>query len=75
MYVGKEYRERTDTGWPELKSQGEFLKDQTHGLSLSSKGTYYFGFYANEDKGNGSIYFSCLIDGKHENPVKMSPRD
>lgn len=71
MYGGKKYRERTDTGWSELKSQGEFLKDQAHGISLSSKGTYYFGFYKKEDKGNGSIRFSRLINGKRENPVKM----
>lgn len=72
MYFGKEYRERTDTGWSELKSQGEFLKDMAHGLSVSSNGTYYFGFYKKEDMGNGSIRYSRLIDGKRENPVKMS---
>ena len=72
IYGGKEYRERTDTGWSEPKSQGEFLKDTAHGTSLSSKGTYYFGFYKKEDHGKGSIRYSRLIDGKHENPVKMS---
>jgi len=72
IYGGKEYRERTDTGWSELKSQGEFLKDQAHGISLSSKGTYYFGFNEKEGRGYGSIRYSRLIDGKRENPVKMS---
>jgi len=72
MYFGKEYRERTDTGWSELKSLGEFLKDMAHGMSISSKGTYYFGFYENGDHGYGSIRYSRLIDGKRENPVKMS---
>ncbi|MDE1206726.1 DUF5050 domain-containing protein [Tenacibaculum larymnensis] len=71
MYVEKKYRERTSTGWSEFKSQGEFLENQAHGLSRSSKGTCYFGFYAKEDKGNGSIRFSRIIDGKHEKPVKM----
>ena len=72
IYGGKQYRERTDTGWAEPKSQGEFLKDQAHGISLSSKGTYYFGFYEKNDREIGSIRYSRLIDGKHENPVKMS---
>ncbi len=72
IYGGKEYRERTDTGWSEPKSQGTFLKDQAHGISLSSKGTYYFGFKEKEGRGYGSIRYSRLIDGKRENPVKMS---
>lgn len=71
MYVGKEYRERTDTGWSEPKSQGEFLKEQAHGLSVSSNGTYYFPFFKKEDNGHGNIGYSRLINGKHENPVKM----
>jgi len=72
IYGGKNYRERTDTGWSEPKNQGEFLKDQAHGISLSSKGTYYFGFKEKEGRGYGSIRYSRLIDGKRENPVKMS---
>lgn len=73
MYLGKEYRERTDTGWSELKSPGMFLKDQAHGLSVSSNGTYYFAVYKKEDKQmNGSIYYARLIDGKYEDPIKMS---
>lgn len=72
MYGGKEYRDRTDTGWSEPKNQGEFLKDQAHGISLSSNGTYYFGFNEKEGRGYGSIRYSRLIDGKHEKPVKMS---
>lgn len=72
MYGGNEYRERTDTGWSEPKNQGEFLKDQAHGISLSSKGTYYFGFNEKEGRGFGSIRYSRLIDGKREKPVMMS---
>ncbi len=72
MYEGKEYRERTSTGWSELKSPGEFLKDMAHGRSVSSNGTYYFTVYKKEDKGKGSMHYSRLLDGKHENPVKMS---
>jgi len=71
IYGGKEYRERTKSGWSEPKSQGEFLKDQAHGISLSSNGTYYFGFREKEGTEYGSIRYSRLINGKHENPVKM----
>ena len=40
------------------------------GLSVSSKGTYYFDFA--EMKGNGYIRYSRLIYGKRESPVKMN---
>ena len=73
MYVGKEFRKRTDSGWSEPKSPGEFLKDQAHGWSISSKGTYYYAVYKKEDKNiNGSLHYSRFVDGKYENPVKMS---
>ena len=74
MYIGKEYRERTSTGWSKSKSPGEFLKEQAHGMSVSSKGTYFFAVYKKEDGVNGSIHYSRLIDGKHENSVKMSAK-
>ena len=72
IYGGKTYRERTANGWSEPKSQGTFLKDQAHGISLSANGTYYFGFREKEGRGYGSIRYSRLINGKRENPVKMS---
>jgi len=72
MYVGKEYRERTDTGWSAPKSPGEFLKQNAHGLSVSSDGTYYFPFFKKEfNTGHGNLAYSRLINGEHENPVKM----
>ncbi|MTI41649.1 hypothetical protein E1140_19260 [Fulvivirga lutimaris] len=73
MYLGKEYRQRTETGWSELKSHGDFLKDQAHGMAVSPKGTFYFAVYKEEDEGiNGSLYYSRFVDGKQEIPVKMS---
>ncbi|SFD68110.1 PD40 domain-containing protein [Pseudoalteromonas denitrificans] len=72
MYVGKEYRERTNNAWSEPKSSGGFLKEQAHGLSVSSNGTYYFPFYKKADNGHGNLGYSRLIDGKHGNPIKMS---
>ena len=72
MYGGKEYRERTPSGWSALKSQGEFLKEQAHGISRSSNGTYYFAFFKKEDQGRGNLGYSRLINGKHEKPVKLN---
>ncbi len=71
IYGGKEYRVKTDAGWSEPKPQGEFLKNQAHGISLSSKGTYYFGFYKKGSKEEGSLRYSRFLDGKYEKPVKM----
>lgn len=72
MYLGKEYREKTDTGWSQPKSLGEFLKEQAHGMSVSSNGTHYFPFFKKEDNGHGNLGYSRLINGKHENPVKLN---
>ena len=71
MYGGRQFRERTETGWSEPKSQGEFLNEQAHGISLSSNDTYYFAFFKKEDNGHGNLGYSRLIDGKHESPVKL----
>lgn len=72
IYYSKTYRERTDTGWLEPKSQDKFLKDMAHGMSISSKETFYFAVYKKEDRGiNGSIYSSCFIVDKNENPVRL----
>lgn len=71
MYVGKQYRERTESGWSAPKTSGEFLAEQAHGLSVSSNGTYFFPFFKKEDNGHGNLGYSRLIDGKHEAPVKL----
>ena len=73
MYIGKEYRERTETGWSEPKSPGEFINEMAHGSSVSTNGTYYFTISKKGDRtGNNSMHYSRVIDGKYENPVKMS---
>jgi len=71
MYGGRWYRERTDTGWSKLKSQGEFLKDQAHGITLAANGTYYFGYYEKGDRTVGAIRYSRHIDGQYEEPIAM----
>jgi len=73
MYVGKNYRERTETGWSEPKSPGAFINNMAHGRSVSSNGTYYFTVYKEKDEPDiGAIYYSRLIGGEYENPIKMS---
>ncbi|KZN43277.1 PD40 domain-containing protein [Pseudoalteromonas luteoviolacea] len=74
MYGGKWYRQKTDAGWSELKKQGDFLKEQGHGVSISAKGTYFFPFYKKEDKGKGNIGYSRVVNGKNQNPVKLGPQ-
>ena len=67
MYLGKQYRERTDDGWSELKSLGSPYEDiRIMRLTASSKGTYVFD-EATRD-GNGTIRYSRLVDGKREEP-------
>ncbi|TMO69801.1 PD40 domain-containing protein [Pseudoalteromonas aurantia] len=73
MYVAKKYRERVGDRWSELKTPGDFLKENAHGLSVSLNGTYYFPFFKKEDNGHGNLGYSRLIDGKYENPVKLGP--
>ncbi|MEX2961345.1 hypothetical protein [Microbulbifer sp. TYP-18] len=73
MYLGKQYSERTETGWSQPKEMGEFLKEQAHGLSVSAKGTFYFPFFKQEDNGHGNIGYSRLVNGKYEEPIKLGP--
>ena len=72
IYIRKQYRERTETGWSEPKNLGEFIKEQAHGLSVSDNGTFYFPFFKEEDNGRGNLGYSRLINGQYESPVKMS---
>jgi hypothetical protein len=71
MYSRNKYMDRTDSGWSEVKSLEEPFKDiPIMRLSSSAKGTYYFDFA--EMEGDGYIRYSRLIDGKREEPQKMS---
>lgn len=65
MHLGKQYMERTDTGWSEVKSLGPLFEDfQILTLTSSSNGTYYF----DEGPKVGPLFYSRLIDGTHEQP-------
>jgi len=69
LYLGNKYRERTSSGWSEVKSLGAPFKDiPIMRLTASSKGTYYF----DEATKIGNIRYSRLIDGKREKPRTLN---
>lgn len=72
MFLGKQYREKTSTGWSAIKNLGEFIDEQAHGLSVAANGTLYFPFFKKEDNGHGNLGFSRLVNGKYEQPVKLN---
>ena len=68
LYLGKKYRERTNSGWSEVKSLGQPFKDiPIMRLTASSIGTYFF-----DTIGENPIRYSRLIDGKHEKPRTLN---
>ncbi len=74
IYRGNKYRERTDTGWSELKSLGAPFTDMhIMGISFSDNGTSYFDQINFEDENDtiGAISYSRLIDGKYEPRQKL----
>jgi len=67
MHLGKNYMQRTKTGWSEVKSLGAMFDREDWGimrLSASAKGTYVF----DDAKSNDLIRISRLKDGKREEP-------
>ncbi len=67
MHVGKRYKERTNTGWSELKNLGSpFEEIAIMSLSTSLKGTYAFDERSADD--DGMLRYSRLVDGKREAP-------
>ena len=73
MHLGKRYKERTKTGWSEIKSLSSSFKGiPIMRLTASSKGTYVFDENASQGGGNGILRYSRLIDGKREDPKPLS---
>lgn len=65
MYLGNEYRERTESGWSEPKSLGSPFKDiPIMRLTVSADGTYVF----DERHEVGTIRYSRLVDGERQAP-------
>jgi len=69
LYLGNKYRERTSSGWSEVKSLGAPFKDiPIMRLTASSEGAYYF----DEATEIGNIRYSRLIDGKRQKPRSLN---
>lgn len=69
LHLGSKYRERTDSGWSEVKSLGPMIDNEDWGimrLTASTKGIYVFDNYKND-----AIQISTLKDGKRQEPKKM----
>lgn len=66
LHLGKKYREKTNTGWSEVKSLGPMFDNKEYGImrfSASANGTYVFDDYTID-----VIRISKLKDGKREEP-------
>ncbi|TJY35925.1 hypothetical protein [Pontimicrobium aquaticum] len=71
IYHGNKYRDRTETGWSELKSMGSpFTDKHIMGISVSDKGTFFFDQFKRPDT-IGAISYSRLINDKYESRQKM----
>ncbi len=71
MYKGNKYRERTESGWSELKSMGPpFTDKHIMGISVSNKGTFFFDEFERPDT-VGAISFTRLKDGKYQPRQKL----
>ncbi|TLM73905.1 PD40 domain-containing protein [Microbulbifer harenosus] len=67
MHFGKRYKERTDSGWSEMKNLGSpFEEIRIMSLKVSNKGTYVFDEVGTN--GDGIIRYSRLVDGIREEP-------
>ena len=72
MHLGKNYRERTTSGWSEAKSLGAPFNDyRIMRLTAASNGTYYF----DEASEAGQLRYSRLINGVHEEPKNLNIED
>ncbi|MDT0608157.1 hypothetical protein [Croceitalea rosinachiae] len=68
LHLGNKYRERTNSGWSEVKSLDAPFKDiRIMRLTAASNGTYYF----DEASETGPIRYSRLINGIHEEPKML----
>jgi hypothetical protein len=72
LFLGRKYREKTNTGWGEVKDTKSLLDDKDRGimrLTASINGTYVFDDYKSDD----IIRISTVKNGKRKNP-KILPK-
>lgn len=68
MHLGGRFKERTASGWSEIKTLGPaFQAIEIMRMTSSKKGTYVFDEIGSKD-GDGVIRYSKLKDGKREDP-------
>jgi hypothetical protein len=71
MHLGKKYRERTNSGWSEIKSLGSSYEDiRIMKLTSSLQGTYFLDEGTRE--GKGVLRYSRIVDGVREKPKPLS---
>lgn len=71
MHMAKTYKERTKSGWSELKYLDSMFNRDDWGimrLTTSASGTYVFDDY----KSNDVIRISNVVDGKRQAPKEMN---
>jgi len=68
LYLGNKYRERTQSGWSDVKSlESPFKNLPIMRITVSSNGTYFF-----DEANKNPIRYARLIDGKREAPKKLN---
>ena len=71
MHLGKQYRERTSTGWSEEKRLGSpYDEIRIMRLTSSLKGTYFLDEGTRE--GDGVLRYAPIINGKRQAPEPLS---
>jgi hypothetical protein len=71
IYKGNQFRDRTVSGWSELKSMGPpFTDKHIMGISVSDNGTYYFDEFERPDT-IGAISYTRLVNGQYEPRQKL----
>jgi len=69
MHLGKRYRDRTATGWSEVKELGPpFEEYRIMRLTVAASGTYYF----DEASESGPLRYARLVDGIYEDPKPLA---
>jgi len=74
MYWENQYRERTESGWSELKSMEAPFDDKIiMGLSITDQKTIFFSHFSRLDipDRDGAISYSRFIDGKYQPSKKL----
>lgn len=68
LFLGNRYRERTTSGWSEVKEHSDLFKDiRIMRVTVSSKGTYFL----DEATEEGTIRYSRLVNGIRQKPVSV----